>query len=262
MKRIFKQCVTVLCGFITTLALADEGEMYSVSLNGKPQVLIILDTSTHMKFDTDYPYPEYYDPNMTYPPTPDTNFENFIFKSFLGGDEFYYNNSSAAKAVSYAEIKQIAEKAVKSLSGGQALNSNEQAKYDAFIKTIPHLRSSNKYTYKFMNCYAALADFQGDLGAYKDHVAQWFPNGIKLGDGVVGVQYQWLPIGSKKGILKKFVDCQGDISNADSKKGKFNPGYEQSAWIKHSDGYGDGESDGYREKHSRQGYPSDRKSVV
>lgn len=256
MKRNLKQLGLALCGLMAVTAAADDGEMYSVSLNGKPQVLIILDTSVHMKKENTFPYPEYYDPNIAYPPIPDTKAENFIYKSFLGGEQFYYNKSDAAKAINHDEIRRIAKKAVDSFTGGPALTSSEQNLYDEFVATIPALNSDKRFSYSLMNCYSALQDFQGDSGAYQDKLSQLVATDIKLGDGVVGIPYHWKNIGDRPGIeggiLKRFVDCQNDIAARE----KRNPGYEQSAFIKNSDS-DDGSRDGYQEKESRQGLPAD-----
>ena len=256
MKRIFKQLSWALCGLATASAIADDGEMYSVSLNGKPQVLIILDTSVHMKKENTFPYPEYYDPNIAYPPIPDTKAENFIYKSFLGGEQFYYNKSDAAQAIDHDEIRRIAKKAVDSFTGGSALTSSEQTSYDEFVATIPALNSDKRFSYSLMNCYSALQDFQGDTGAYQDNISQLVATKMELGDGVVGIPYHWKNIGDRPGIqggiLKRFIDCQNDIT---AREGR-NPGYEQSAFIKNSDS-DDGSRDGYQEKESRQGLPAD-----
>lgn len=255
MKRIFKQFGLFILAAVAVDASADEGEMYSVSLNGKPQVLIILDTSTHMKKESKFPYPEYYDPHIAYPPIPDSNTENFVYKSFLGGEQFYYNRSSEAQSLDHERIRDIAKKAVDSFTGGPALTSLEQDLYDDFVKTIPAFSSSNRFSYSLMNCYSALDDFQGDAGAYQDNISQLVATEMKLGDGVVGIPYHWKNIGDRPGIqggiLKRFVDCQQDIADRE----KRNPGYEQSAFIKNSDS-DDGARDGYQEKESRQGLPA------
>ena len=160
MKRIFKQASMILTGLMALYAGADEGEMYSVSLNGKPQVLIILDTSAHMKEEADFPYPKYYDPHIAYPPTPDTNAEDIIYRWFYGGEQFYYNNSASAKALNHTELRDIAEKAVDTYAGGPALTGTEQEKYNAFVTTIPARGSGNKLDFSKMNCYSAVADFR------------------------------------------------------------------------------------------------------
>ena len=257
MKRIFKQASMILTGLMALYAGADEGEMYSVSLNGKPQVLIILDTSAHMKEEADFPYPKYYDPHIAYPPTPDTNAEDIIYRWFYGGEQFYYNNSASAKALNHTELRDIAEKAVDTYAGGPALTGTEQEKYNAFVTTIPARGSGNKLDFSKMNCYSAVADFQGDLGAYQDYVAQWLPGKIKLFDGVVGIPYEWRTIGSKTSIGRKFVDCDQDIATGE----KRNPGYEHSGVIKAEEVNAEGESDdgsadGYVENPKREGFPS------
>ncbi|QUM90868.1 type IV pilin biogenesis protein [Moritella sp. 36] len=257
MKRIFKPVSVIFAGLMALHAGADEGEIYSVSLNGKPQVLIILDTSAHMREEADYPYPKYYDPHIAYPPTPDTNVEDIIYRWLYGGEQFYYNNSVNAKALNHTELRGIAEKAVDTYSGGAALTGDEQVKYDEFVTTIPTRDSSNKLDFSKMNCYSAVADFQGDLGAYQDYVAQWLPGPLKFGDGVVGIPYEWRTIGSKTSIGRKFVDCDQDIATGE----KRNPGYEHSGVIKAEEVNEDGESDdgsadGYVENPDREGFPS------
>ncbi|QUM75221.1 type IV pilin biogenesis protein [Moritella sp. 24] len=257
MKRIFKQASIILAGAMALQVGADEGEIYSVSLNGKPQVLIILDTSAHMKEEADFPYPKYYDPHIAYPPTPDTNAEDIIYRWLYGGEQFYYNNSTKAKALEHSELRRIAEKAVDTYAGGAALTGDEQVKYDTFVTTIPTRGSSSKLDFSKMNCYSAVADFQGDLGAYQDYVAQWLPGKIVLGDGVVGIPYEWRTIGSKSSIGRKFVDCDQDIATGEDR----NPGYEHSGVIKAEEVNEDGESDdgsadGYVENPKRKGFPS------
>ena len=252
MKRIFKQASIILTGLMALHAGADEGEIYSVSLNGKPQVLIILDTSAHMKEEADFPYPKYYDPHIAYPPIPDTKAEDLIYRWFYGGEQFYYNREKEARELDHGELLRISEKAVESYTGGSALTSIEEEIYNDFVATIPALNSDPHIDYSYMNCYSALEDFQGPLGAYQDYIAQWLPNGIVWGDGIVGEQYLWKNIGSRNAIGKKFVDCQKDMENSEAR----NPGYEHSAIIQPSD-ISDGETDGYQEKESRQGYPTD-----
>jgi len=257
MKRILKQTSIILTGLIALHARADEGEIYSVSLNGKPQVLIILDTSKHMREQADYPYPEYYDPHIAYPPTPDTNIQDIVYRWFYGGEQFYFNNSATAQSLDHSELRAIAEKAVDTYTGGAALTTAEQAKYETFVTTIPARNSNDKLDFSKMNCYVAVADFQGDLGAYQDYVAQWLPGPLKLGDGVVGIPYEWRTIGSKSSIGRKFVDCDQDIATGEDR----NPGYEHSGVLSPEDINDDGESDdgsadGYVENPDRKGFPS------
>jgi type IV pilus assembly protein PilY1 len=255
MKRIFKQAGIILFGAMTLNVWADEGEIYSVSLNGKPQVLIILDTSAHMREEADFPYPKYYDPHIAYPPTPDTKAEDILYRWIYGGEQFYYNNSASAsaKALNHTELRGIAEKAVGSYSGGAALTGTEQVLYDNFVATIPARGSEDKLDFSKMNCYSAVADFQGDLGAYQDYVAQWLPGPTKVGDGVVGIPYEWRIIGSKTSIGRKFVDCDQDIATDENR----NPGYEHRGVIKAEEVNNEGESDdGYVENPKREGFPS------
>lgn len=252
MKGIFKQVSIILTGLIILHAEADEGEIYSVSLDGKPQVLIILDTSSHMREEADFPYPKYYDPHIAYPPIPDTNAEDLIYRWFYGGEQFYYNRDQEARELDHSALLRISEKAVKSYAGGSALTSVEEDIYDDFVATIPDLNSDPNIDFSYMNCYSALEDFQGALGAYQDYIAQWLPNGREWGDGIIGEQYLWKNIGSRSSIGKKFVDCQHDITAGEAR----NPGYEHSAIIQPSD-ISDGETDGYQEKESRQGFPTD-----
>ncbi|MDX2320261.1 MAG: PilC/PilY family type IV pilus protein [Moritella sp.] len=252
MKRIFKQASIILTGLMALHAGADEGEIYSVSLNGKPQVLVILDTSSHMKDEADFPYPKYYDPHIAYPPIPDTKAEDLIYRWFYGGEQFYYNRDQEARVLNHSELVRISKKAVDSYVGGSALTSTEEQLYNDFVATIPDLDSGPNIDYSYMNCYSALEHFQGSLGAYQDYIAQWLPNGIVWGDGIVGEQYLWKNIGSRSAIGKKFVDCQKDITDDEDR----NPGYEHSAIIQPSD-ISDGETDGYQEKESRQGFPTE-----
>ncbi|QFI39115.1 type IV pilin biogenesis protein [Moritella marina ATCC 15381] len=257
MKRIFKQASVALLGLTAFTAAADEGEIYTVNLEGKPQVLIILDTSAHMREEADYPYPKYYDPHIEYPPTPDTNAEDIVYRWLYGGEQFYYNNSATAQGLEHSELRSIAAKAVDTFTGGTALTTSEQEKYDVFVTTIPARNSSNKLDFSKMNCYSAVEDFEGDLGAFQDYVAQWLPGPVKLFDGVVGIPYEWRTIGSKTSIGRKFVDCDQDMATNE----KRNPGYEHSGVIKPEEVDGEGESedgsaDGYVENPDREGFPS------
>ncbi|PKH05388.1 pilus assembly protein [Moritella sp. Urea-trap-13] len=257
MKRIFKQASVALLGLTVFTTGADEGEIYAVNLEGKPQVLIILDTSAHMREEADYPYPKYYDPHIEYPPTPDTNAEDIVYRWFYGGEQFYYNNSATAQGLEHSELRNIAAKAVDTFTGGTALTTSEQETYDAFVATIPARNSSNKIDFSKMNCYSAVEDFEGDLGAFQDYVAQWLPGPVKLLDGVVGIPYEWRTIGSKTSIGRKFVDCDQDMATNE----KRNPGYEHSGLIKPEEVDGEGESDdgsadGYVENPDREGFPS------
>jgi len=258
MKRIFKQASVALLGLTAFAVAADEGEIYLADLgNNKPQVLIILDTSAHMRAEAEYPYPKYYDPHIEYPPTPDTNAEDIVYRWLYGGEQFYFNNSATAKSLNHSELRTIATKAVDTFSGGAALTTNEDAKYDAFVATIPTRDSSDKLDFSKMNCYSAVDDFQGDLGAYQDYVAQWLPGPLALGDGVVGIPYEWRTIGSTTSIGRKFVDCDQDMANAEGR----NPGYEHSGVITEEEINDDGESDdgsadGYVENPGKQGFPS------
>ena len=246
MKRIFKQASVALLGLTVFTAAADEGEIYLADLgNNKPQVLIILDTSAHMKEKADYPYPKYYDPHIAYPhiaypPIPDTKAENLVYKYLYGGEDFYYNRSSEAKALVHSDLQAIAEKAVNTFSGGPALTSAEQTKYDNFVETIPALGGSQKIDYTSMNCNSALPDFQGDLGAYQDNIGQWLISYLLF--------YNWANIGSQNiELVRHFVDCQQDITKPD----RLNPGYEYDSLLKTDDN-----NDGQYERESRQGIPS------
>lgn len=258
MKRIFKQASVALLGLTAFAVAADEGEIYLADLgNNKPQVLIILDTSAHMRTESDYPYPKYYDPHIEYPPTPDTNAEDIVYRWLYGGEQFYFNNSATAKSLDHSELRTIATKAVDTFSGGAALTTSEDAKYDAFVATIPARNSSDKLDFSKMNCYSAVDDFQGDLGAYQDYVAQWLPGPLAFGDGVVGIPYEWRSIGSTASIGRKFVDCDQDMDDSEAR----NPGYEHSGVITEEEIDDEGESDdgsadGYVENLGRQGFPS------
>lgn len=113
MKGIFKRINLLLSGFILSVsnATADESELYSADINAKPQVLIILDTSRHMKKTTTYPFPERYDPHINYLDPPPELVANKLYDAFTS-QWFYYKNSAAeiGNLISHSELIKIAGK--------------------------------------------------------------------------------------------------------------------------------------------------------
>ncbi|WP_075475711.1 pilus assembly protein [Moritella viscosa] len=236
MKRIFKRINLLLSGFILSVsnATADEGELYSADINTKPQVLIILDTSRHMKKTTTYPFPERYDPHINYLDPPPGLLANKLYDAFTS-QWFYYKNSAAeiGKLASHSELVKIAEK--------DYLELSEQNSYNKFIATIPDYNDSDAYLkFRYMNCQSALKDFYGDLGAYSDNVRQWQRTGL------TGSKYSWWSIGTETRVWPYyFVDCEADIANRIAR----NPGHEYEALFSNEDDNGD------LQNVSRQGFP-------
>ena len=233
MKRIFKKVNLLLSTLILSVsnATADEGELYSADINTKPQVLIILDTSRHMKKTTTYPFPERYDPHINYLDPPPGLVANKLYDAFTS-QWFYYKNSAVeiGNLASHSELVKIA--------GKDYLELSEQNSYNNFVATIPDYNDSNAYLkFRYMNCQSALKDFYGDLGAYTDNVRQWQRTGIK---------YSWWSIGTETRVWPYyFVDCEADIANRIAR----NPGHEYEALFTNKDDGGDAE------KVSRQGFP-------
>jgi type IV pilus assembly protein PilY1 len=240
MKRIFKKTNLLLSGLILSVgivclnAAADEGELYTADLTSKPQVLIILDTSRHMKKTTTYPFPKRYDPHINYLDPPPGKVANKLYDAFTS-QWFYYKNSAAEIAAlpQHSELVKIAEK--------DYLELSEQESYNNFVATIPGYYDSSAYfQFRYMNCQSALKDFYGDLGAYSDNIRQWQRTGI------VGSKYSWWSIGTENRVWPYyFVDCEADIAKNIAR----NPGHEYEALFANED---DG---GNAEKVSRQGFP-------
>lgn len=234
MKRIFKPAAVFLTALLNFNVLADEGEIYAADIKSKPQVLIILDTSRHMKKTTTYPFPERYDPHINYVDPPPGLVANKLYDAFTS-EWFYYKNSSAAISPlpSHSQLVRIAEK--------DYLELNEQEKYEQFVATIPGYYDKNAYfKFRYMNCQSALKDFYGDLGAYSDNIRQWQRT------GGLGTKYSWWAIGTENRVWPYyFVDCEADIANNIAR----NPGHEYEALFANED---DG---GNAEKVSRQGFP-------
>lgn len=236
MKRIFKKFNLLLSGLILGISSvsADEGELYSADINSKPQVLIILDTSRHMKKTTLYPFPDRYDPHINYLDPPPGLVANKLYDAFTS-QWFYYNNSAAeiGNLANHSALVKIAEK--------DYLELSEQNSYDDFVATIPDYNDSDAYfEFRYMNCQSALKDFYGDLGAYTDNVRQWQRS------GGLGSKYSWWSIGTENRVWPYyFVDCEADIANNIAR----NPGHEYEAL------FGNEDDGGNVEKVSRQGFP-------
>ncbi len=249
MKRIFNTAVTILAALVNINALADEGEIYEAELiNRAPQVLIILDTSSHMNEEVDYAYPPVYDPNIAYPPVNETLGSKLVHDVF-GSESTYYNISNAAKDIDHTDLLGIAEDQLENYYAGTPFTPD--ASYTDFLNTIPRLNSEDKFKAEEMNCYSALADFDGDLGAYQDFAKQWLPVNTKL-----TAKFKWEEIGGRdtfEGDTRlNYVDCQGDIAGETSTK--KNPGFEHYYNTPRSD-MDDGVEDGYSADTDRQGYP-------
>lgn len=246
MKRIFKPAAVFLTALLNFNVLADEGEIYKAELkNREPQVLIILDTSAHMKKKSDYPYPKVYDPNITYPPVSSTIGQQLVHNLF-GTEYTYYNDASEAVATNQNELLSIAESQLLKYDSGIPFELDER--YIDFLEYIPRLDSKKKFNTEEMNCYSALADLDGELGAYQDFVRQW----LRVG-GAFDVTFQWIDIASSGKYdygKANHVDCQKDIDNSEER----NPGYEHSGLGDHSD-LSDGVEDGYSADTDKQGFP-------
>ena len=283
MKRILQPISIVLLATSSLSVIADESEIYQAELkNREPQVLIILDTSSHMRDKVDYPYPNRYDPHIAYPPVSDTLGEKLTDNLF--GDEFYYySQTSSAANLSHDSLVTIAKEGLKNPE------TPLEPEYTDFVKTIPRLGSNDKFESLEMNCFMARDDLEGDLGAFQDLYQRWQKSDVR---GLP--KYSWQRIGAKgniidiiKEFLRKipvvgdgfanlvpnfiynYVDCQTDIATV-GKDGKKNPGYEHNQVSPRPEGQyegkdtngkdkysGDGVNDNYAEDPNRQGYPVD-----
>lgn len=229
--------------------LADEGEIYQAELiYREPQVLIILDTSSHMNDEVDYPYPPIYDPNIDYPPISSTMGSKLVHDVF-GSESTYYNISAAAKAVNHSSLSSIAETQLENFYAGTPFTPD--ASYTAFLDTIPRLNSGDKFKTEEMNCYSALADLDGSLGANQDSIKQWLPVNTHPNS-----KFMWEEVGSRNTAAGdtrlNYVDCQDDIIGPTTTA--KNPGYEHNYNTPRSD-MDDGIEDGYSADSGRQGYP-------
>ncbi len=205
MRGILKIAGMSLTALFNLSVLADDGEIYTAQTSAKPQVLIILDTSRHMKKKDFFPFPARYDPHINYLDPPAQKTERY-FHDLFTSKYFYYNNSEAIDSLlPHENLVEIAAK--------EKLTDAEQLAYNKFVATIPdHNKGTNKIKFRYMNCASAMDDFNGDLGANFDRVGQW--NGI----------YGWDQIGGKSAVYPK-VDCAQDISS----NNPHNPGAEQGA---------------------------------
>lgn len=238
-----------MTALVNVNALADEGEIYQAELiNREPQVLIILDTSSHMNDEVDYPYPPVYDPNIDYPPTSSTMGTKLVHDVF-GSESTYYNISTAAKAINHSNLSSIAETQLENFYAG--IPFTPDASYTAFLDTIPRLNSGDKFKTEEMNCYSALVDLDGSLGAYQDYIKQWLPVNTQAHS-----KFMWEEVGGRNtapgDIRLNYIDCQNDIIGPPTTK--KNPGYEHDYNTPRSD-MDDGIEDGYSADTGRQGYP-------
>ncbi|SQD78961.1 pilus assembly protein [Moritella yayanosii] len=255
MKRIFKPVSVILFAISSLSVIADESEIYQAELkNREPQVLIILDTSSHMKDKVDYPYPNRYDPHIAYPPVSDTLGEKLADNLF--GDEFYYySKAAAATNLEHDSLVTIAKEGL--ANPETALNPT----YTSFVNTIPRLGSNDKFESVEMNCYSALEDLDGALGAFGNSYKRWLHYSSSL---FTGIRYKWLELAEESDIFYNYVECAKDIDNSVIK----NPGYEHNQIISRPEGdyqgtdvngddiySGDGVNDNYAEDSNRQGYP-------
>ncbi len=234
MKRIFKPAAVFLTALLNFNVLADEGEIYQASIDNKPQVLIILDTSRHMNNDTTFPVPERYDPHINYL-DPSTNNVGKFFEELFTSRYFYYQNYEAIKNL--ASHKQLLEIASK-----ESISPSEDEKYKAFVATIPDYNDGPYHKFHYMNCASALHDMYGDLGAYSDFVRQW--KGI--GFFGLGAKYWSETIGPMHGLDLPKVDCKQDMDT----NNVHNPGAEEGAIFDSLNG-----DNGQQESRYYQGYP-------
>jgi len=256
---------------------ADESEIYQAALagaNSKPQVLIILDTSSHMRKKVSYPYPEVYDPFIAYPPTSDT-VGNSLVNSVFGADKVYFSteestedsteysaeDSTKSSAKDYnkqrhaAAEKQLAEYNAYLSREDKTIPFNISKEYKDFVETIPG-RSGNFIRVEEMNCNAAVSNLDSALGAYSDYLTQWNSN-LAL--------YSWTKIKPSSGLFDVFltehVECKQDLVNNDPK----NPGFEHKVLLSVNSNsearkdIADGEIDGYAADTDRQGFPNANK---
>ena len=211
-KSLSVAMFATLLGAIAMNVSADESEIYQAALagaNSKPQVLIILDTSSHMRKKVSYPYPEVYDPFIAYPPTSDT-VGNSLVNSVFGADKVYFStggsteysaeDSTKSSAKDYNQQRHAA--AEKQLAEYNAyLSSEDKTKpfsiseeYKDFVKTIPG-RSGKFIRVEEMNCNAAASNLDSALGAYSDYLTQWNSN-LAL--------YSWTKIKPSSGLFDVF----------------------------------------------------------
>ena len=255
MKRIFKPVSVILVAISSLSVIADESEIYQAELtNREPQVLIILDTSSHMKDKVDYPYPNRYDPHIAYPPVSDTLGEK-LTDSLFGDEFYYYSQTSSAANLSHDSLVTIAKE------GLENPETPLDPTYTNFVKTIPRLGSNDKFESLEMNCFMALEDLEGDLGAFGNSYKRWLHYSSSF---FTGVRYKWLKLGEDNDAFYNYVECAEDIDNSVKK----NPGYEHNQIIPRPEGdyqgkdingddiySGDGVNDNYAEDPNRQGYP-------
>ncbi|WP_017221920.1 pilus assembly protein [Moritella dasanensis] len=234
MKRIFKTASIILPVIFGCSVFADESEIYEASIDNKPQVLIILDTSRHMNNNTTFPVPERYDPNIDYSDPASNNVEKF-FEDRFTRQNFYWRN--------YEQIKDLATfKILADIASKDNISPADSVLYENFVTTIPTVDDEKKRTYKYMNCSSAVFDMSGELGAYSDHVRQW--KGI--GFFGLGAKYWSETIGPKHEINSPKIDCKTDMDLNNPN----NPGAEGAAFFAIED-----EDTGQKDSTFYQGYP-------
>ncbi|NQZ93035.1 MAG: type IV pilin biogenesis protein [Moritella sp.] len=235
MKRIFKTASIILPVIFGCSVFADESEIYEASIDNKPQVLIILDTSRHMNNNTTFPVPERYDPNIDYSDPASNNIEKF-FEDRFTRQNFYWRNYEAIKNL--APLKTLADIASK-----DNISPAESVLYNTFVATIPTVDDEKKRQYKYMNCSSAVFDMSGELGAYSDHVRQW--KGI--GAFGFGAKYWFETIGPMHILDPPKIDCKTDMDLNNPN----NPGAEGAAFFATEDG-----QTGLKDSQYYQGYPN------
>ncbi|GIC77951.1 pilus assembly protein [Moritella sp. F3] len=234
MKRIFKTASAILAVILGCSVHADETEIYEASIDNKPQVLIILDTSRHMNNNTTFPVPERYDPNIDYSDPASNNIEKF-FEDRFTSQHFYWRN--------YDEIKDLASfETLAEIASKDNISPSDSVLYSDFVTTIPIIDDEKKRKYKYMNCSSAVFDMSGELGAYSDHVRQW--KGI--GFFGIGAKYWSETIGPKHELNSPKIDCKTDMDL----NNPHNPGAEGAAFFAIED-----EETGLQDSTFYQGYP-------
>lgn len=234
MKRIFKTASIILPVIFGCSVFADESEIYEASIDNKPQVLIILDTSRHMNNDTKFPVPERYDPNINYLDPSSNNIGKF-FEELFTSRYFYYQDYDVIKDLaSHSQLLDIA--------GKEIISPSDEDKYNAFVATIPDYDNGPYRKFHYMNCASALHDMYGELGAYSDFVRQW------KGPGFLGIGAKnWSEkIGAPYLAFLPKVDCKRDLDT----NNVHNPGAEEGAIFDSLNG-----DNGKQESAFYQGYP-------
>lgn len=273
LKNLGDGMFTTLFGATAMNVSADESEIYQAALagaNSKPQVLIILDTSSHMREEVSYPYPEVYDPFIAYPPTSDTVGSSLV-NSVFGAEKVYFSTESRTEYSAEDNTKFSAKDynkqrytaAEKQLSEYNAYLSREDKtkpftiseEYKNFVKTIPE-RSGKFIRVEEMNCNAAVSNLDSALGAYSDYLTQWNTD---------LVLYSWTKIKPSSGLFDvlftEHVECKQDLVNNEPK----NPGFEHKVMLSVNSNsearkdIADGEVDGYAADIDRQGFPNANK---